>query len=631
VSATPSALPVRGVGLLLLLTIAFSPPCDAEDTTVFIRSLDFEGVEHVSESELADALLTSGPSWRPWAEPPKFDESALLEDMERIDRFYRDYGYYQTQVRYELHWNDDRSRVRIRIIVDEGPPIRLTALQIVQREPARLSRKAWGKIIEDLPLHVGEIFGVRDYREVRGELTDRLAEAGHPQPKFDGGAEVDVDAGIATVRWTIDPGPEVRFGEIRVVGLERVEEAIVLRELTFATGDRFDVSSRRKTREKLFALGLFRSIAIECVAPGDPTTGIVGDSDAPTTEPSRDPGHEPEPEVVEWPVTLRIYERLPRTVRVGVGYGTEELYRARVEWRHRNFLGEARLLDLRLQYNALTPGFEVGLTQPHFMRPGVRLRAEGAIRYETMPAYEAVRFASAIQLERDLWEHWAVRGGYGFEIADVDPEDPTASDGIDRVSGPRFGLERDTIDDRFEPRRGTWLQLSAAPSLEAFGATGSWVELSAEGRGFLPVFFATLGLRARIAGIESFADTGYSGVPVFKRLFSGGSNSVRGFKFQELGPLDVDGDPVGGRSLFEGSIELRFPIWGRLRGVGFVDVGLVDRKSFHYRLGDLRESAGPGLRFSTPVGAIRFDVGFPLDRRDGEDAYRIHLAVGNFF
>lgn len=627
---------LRALFLGLLLS-ALLCPCasSAEEEDPLVRSLDFDGVEEVSESRLADALLTSGPSWRPWASPPKFDEAALVEDLERITRFYQEHGFYQAQANYELEWNGNRSRVRIRIVVDEGPPVHLKAFEVTERDPPRFSSDRWGKVIADLPLSVGDVFGVRDYREVREALRVRLADQGHPQPVFEGGAEVDVDAGVASVRWTIDPGPEVRYGEIRVEGLERVEEAIVLRELTFGPGDRYDVASRLESRRKLSSLGLFGSILIECeapepVEPNEPTESEDQDDEDESREPGLEAA-ESRPKVVVWPVTLRIRERAPRTVRIGVGYGTEELYRARVEWRHRNFLGEARLLDLRLQYNALTPGFEASLTQPHFLRTGLRLRVEGAVRYETMPAYEAVRLVTAFQLERSLSEHWAVQGGYGFEIADVEHEDPFASDGIDRVSALQIGFDRDALDDRITPRRGTALRLFAAPAFEAIGATGSWLHLDATAQGFLPVSFATLGTRLRIAAIETFAGSGFSDVPVFKRLFSGGSTSVRGFKFQKVGPLDIDGDPVGGRSLLEGSIELRFPIWGRLHAVGFLDAGLVDRESFRYRRSALRESAGPGLRFSTPVGAIRFDVGFPLDRKDGEDEYRFHLAMGYSF
>jgi outer membrane protein assembly factor BamA len=120
---------------LVLLALLYPCASSARDDVAFVRSLDFEGVEEVPERRLADALLTSGPSWRPWASPPEFDEAALVEDLERVARFYQEHGFYQTQAKYELEWNDDRSRVRIRIVVDEGPPVHLT----VRAPPARSS------------------------------------------------------------------------------------------------------------------------------------------------------------------------------------------------------------------------------------------------------------------------------------------------------------------------------------------------------------------------------------------------------------------------------------------------------------------------------------------------------------
>jgi outer membrane translocation and assembly module TamA len=118
---------------------------------------------------------------------------------------------------------------------------------------------------------------------------------------------------------------------------------------------------------------------------------------------------------------------------------------------------------------------------------------------------------------------------------------------------------------------------------------------------------------------------------VYKRLYSGGSTSVRGFEYQKLGPLDADGDPLGGLSSAVASVELRFPIWRRLRGVGFFDAGVVDLKPFRYPIDEIQTAAGPGIRLVTPIGSLRLDVGFPIDRGPDQDLYQIHLSVGHTF
>jgi outer membrane protein insertion porin family/translocation and assembly module TamA len=398
---------------------------------------------------------------------------------------------------------------------------------------------------------------------------------------------------------------------VRVEGLDRVEEEVVTRELAFERGEPYALEAQETTQDALFDLGLFRSVRI---TPDPPAEA------------------EPDDGELEWPMVVTVEERKPRTLRIGVGYGTEERFRVRVEWRHRNFLGDARLLDVRAQYNALVSGLNARVTQPHFLLHDTRLEVEGYVRYETVPAYDALRASPGFMLYHDLDERWTLRTGYLFEFADVlEAHDVSELEGDTRIGTLRTGLRRSTLDDELEPTRGTWLDLSLEPSLRVLGSEESWLTLGGEVRGFLPLGIAVLALRLRAGVIDPIAGSDRIDVPVFKRFYSGGSTSVRGFPYQELGPEDASGDPLGGLSIAEGSFEVRFPLFWRLRGVGFVDAGLLDLAPYTLPLHDLRYSAGPGLRLQTAVGSIRLDVGFPLDREPGEDRFRIHLAVGHAF
>jgi len=120
-------------------------------------------------------------------------------------------------------------------------------------------------------------------------------------------------------------------------------------------------------------------------------------------------------------------------------------------------------------------------------------------------------------------------------------------------------------------------------------------------------------------------------VPFNVRLFAGGPGSVRGFALNRLGPLDAKKNPVGGNSLIEGSVELRFPIVGDLGGAVFVDFGNVFRPALTYQLADLRYAVGPGIRYNTPIGPVRLDVGFLVDRRSGENFGRVEFSIGQAF
>jgi outer membrane protein assembly factor BamA len=122
-----------------------------------------------------------------------------------------------------------------------------------------------------------------------------------------------------------------------------------------------------------------------------------------------------------------------------------------------------------------------------------------------------------------------------------------------------------------------------------------------------------------------------SGVPQTERFFAGGDTTLRGFRLDLAGPLDVNGDPLGGEGLFLLNEELRFPIWSHFQGVIFADVGNVYRTLSDYTLRDLRECAGAGLRLMTPIGPFRMEYGALLDRRPGEGPGQFFISIGQAF
>ncbi|HLS18220.1 MAG TPA: BamA/TamA family outer membrane protein, partial [Paracoccaceae bacterium] len=133
--------------------------------------------------------------------------------------------------------------------------------------------------------------------------------------------------------------------------------------------------------------------------------------------------------------------------------------------------------------------------------------------------------------------------------------------------------------------------------------------------------------RARLGSIlaSELAD-----VPKNRRLYSGGGGSVRGYARREVGPLDRHGDPIGGRSVAEASVEMRAKLYGELGGVVFADAGTVDRKMFP-DFDRVQYAAGAGVRYYSPIGPIRLDVAFPLNPRDSDDAFQLYFSIGQAF
>jgi outer membrane protein assembly complex protein YaeT len=588
-------------------------PATAADQEPVVKAIEFIGISFGSESELRGVMLTVEPGWKFWRADPVFDEDSLREDLDRIDGYYRERGYYEAQAQYELDWKGGPRAVCVAIKIDEGEPARLSDWKTDVPEVSWLDDAARAELLEGLPLEVGSPFGAVQYRAARDALLTRLANLGHPAARLDGGLDVDLATHSAHLRWSLEPGPEVRFGAVRVTGLADVEEDLVRRELTFEEGELFSLAALNASQRRVYDLQLFRAVTLTDERPASDVT-------------------DPEASIV-WPVVVRVEERAPRTIRISAGYGTEDEFRGQISWVHRNFFGNARSVTVSAKYSSLIAGIEGQLTQPRFLDPKVRLEADASFYRETVPAFDALVASAGVTLSRPLFGKWRGRVGHRFEWSDVSDfkADDSVGDESARTSTLLFGLGRSSVDDALNPRTGTWFDLSVEPTLKALGSAADFVKLSMEARAYAPIYRATLAGRLRAGTIQPFAASGRDDVPTVTRFYAGGSGSVRGFEFQRLPPLDNDEDPLGGLSLVEATIEVRFPIWRRLKGNIFFDAGQLSARPFGFSFDNLYYSVGPGLRVKTPIGSIGLDYGYLLRRPSGLDRGRIHFSVGATF
>ena len=164
-----------------------------------------------------------------------------------------------------------------------------------------------------------------------------------------------------------------------------------------------------------------------------------------------------------------------------------------------------------------------------------------------------------------------------------------------------------------------------------------------EGRIYYPFLENLIGSgRLRLETIQETETSEF--IPINKRLFLGGSNTVRGYGFQEVPPLDAAGNPIGGRTALNTNLEMRYPIYEELSGVIFLDTGLIDLQPFSLSLSDTRYSCGLGIRYDTIVGPLRVDFGYNLNPPTGADIgdtdnpdevvgkrWQIYFSIGQAF
>jgi outer membrane translocation and assembly module TamA len=252
------------------------------------------------------------------------------------------------------------------------------------------------------------------------------------------------------------------------------------------------------------------------------------------------------------------------------------------------------------------------------------------------PGFDQLQVRLAPRVERKLWPDVTASLGYNVEYDRLSNVPGETKQRLEEfrdqgyVSGWNASIQRNTAGDLLNPRLGSVLSLAVEQAGGPWQGNFTFYRAQFEAKKYIGFWarqvFAT---RFRIGAGDGFGDD--EDLPLFRRFFSGGITGTRGYARHKLGPLTSGEDPIGGRSLIEGSVELRTPVWRELGAVVFFDAGAIDLEPFRYDLGELQYGTGPGIRYNTPVGPLRLDLGFALNPPADLPSWQIHFSIGQAF
>jgi outer membrane protein assembly complex protein YaeT len=435
----------------------------------------------------------------------------------------------------------------------------------------------------------------------------------------------------AAVVFTAVPGTLAYFGAVEIAGNESVSDRIIERELTYRTGELYRRSVVQNSQRRLYGLQLFQFVNIEPL--------------------------DLERESPELKTRVTVAEGKHQRVHVGAGYGTEEKARVDGEYHHVNFFGGARSAGAHGRWSSLDRGVRLDFNQPYFLQQHFSLGVETQQWYTFTPAYRSTITGGKLMLthRNDVRMSWSVSLTHERDtsaIQSVALDDPTLRDdlialGLDPTTGRQegsvsalgFDFQRSTADNVLNAHRGYQLVLRAEDAGRFLPGSFSYSALSADARHYQPLgddlVFAS---RLQLGTIHEDNDDP-ANVPFSKKYFLGGATSLRGWGRYEISPLSDSGFPIGGNSLLALSGELRAVLKGNLGGVLFVDAGNVWAGTWGFELGNLRYAVGPGVRYQTPVGPVRFDIGYQLNPLDNllvngepqQRRWRLHFSIGQAF
>jgi outer membrane protein insertion porin family len=596
-------------------------PLDAQATRrprdrakhLHVRSVTFEGNHSFSRYLLLDRMVTK-PSRMfdrvPWS------ARALEDDIRVLQSFYQNQGYLDAQVRTAAVELDSlRHRVSVRIAVVEGGCTLVDSVSFVGCvlfTSTRLAAAARTK--PGLPLRSPVM--ERDARNVLGMYTDRgwLAAAVRPQVRL------HPDLKRATVVFSVVEGGISRAGSSRINGLKRVKPLLVERELQYKRGDTLTTRLLRSSVKGLRRTGLFALAAISPVMR-DSVTGT--------------PVAQEEKEVL-----VTVSEAHLLEAGVGVGYDTYEQLRASADITYRNLFGRGKRARLAGHASFVKQGAELGYTDPRFLALPVAFDLSGYFSHDAEPSWTAnlggvrasLSFSAPEQLTYRIRFRW--EDVHYLDVYGVPPDSVEAK----RTQSVGAGVAWDGRDDLFVPTRGTYAGLLGEVAGLGGRRSNQFARLVADARFHVPLgSILVLASSLRLGYMHEYGSS--DSIPLTERFYAGGNASIRGFGANMVGPLvrDAHGHlaPRGGRVLVElHLLEARLPIYRMLYGAVFADAGNVYEWPSDVLSRDLRYSAGFGLHLRLPLGVVRAEVGFPLNRNPGnphESPAWYHIDVGQFF
>ena len=542
--------------------------------------------------------------------------SRARDDQERLVTALNSFGYYGAKVAIDvdalplddpalptvLDAAHDEIPVRIRIL--KGPRFHLRHVGLAGH-PLPVAEAA-------LKLKSGDPAIAADVLAAQGRILEALRDDGYALAKVQTPVATLVPGDLALdVSYEVEPGPRVNLGPIALAGLKDVAPGYVERRLLIHQGERFDPREIEKARQDLSQAGVFSSVTVDAPDHVDPAGQL--------------------------PLTVRVVERMRHTVSFNAAYSTDLGISAGVTWSHRNLFGRAERLDLSAAVTQIggtsskRPGYDVSatLTQPDIFVRDLDLiyKVEGL--KESLDAYDRTAVLAGATLRYKFTPEITGSVGLQGQKSRVTQEDVTRDYTLLQVP---LNATYDTTGPGglLEPIAGIKASFTVTPSASIQTPTADFVILQATGSTYFDFGSAgrsVLALRASLASVQGA--TTFE-LPPDQRLYAGGSGTVRGYKYQSVGPKFADDKPTGGTALAAGTVEFRQRFGESFGAAVFVDAGEVTTQSSPFG-GNLRAGAGLGLRYYTPFGPIRADFAVPLNKEHGDDAFEIYVGIGQAF
>jgi len=506
---------------------------------------------------------------------------------EEIRRALQPFGYYHPEIQADLLQENSEWHAIYKI--DSGRPVII--------EDIDLSIKGAGaeddrikELGQKLPLKKGDVLNHERFEEAKQKLHDRAVRFGYLKAEMiSGRVDVYPENNSASVTLHFDTGPQYHFGDVEFIQ-DTFDPEFLSRLIPFRRGDSYSLSQLILLQNSLYDSDLFDSV--EVILLTDKLEGL------------------------EVPIQVKLIPRKRHKYTFGLGFGTDTGFRGSLGWEDRRvnksghrFKTGLRISDIR---SSITAEYLMPIKNP---RTDSLVLKSGWLKEDTETS-ESEKFFSEIRYihMRNNWKE-TIYTNYEQETFEIGEDSGQSSLVIPGISWTRI-----SADNLLTSRQGSRIFLDISGAHEAVLSDTSFLQLRTQIK-HIQGLTSLSRLIIRGEGGATLVDK-FDELPPSIRFFTGGDNSIRGYAYDSLGPENEEGTVIGGRYLMVGSIEFEHSIINKWSAAVFYDVGnAVDDFS-----DSLKQGAGFGLRWASPVGPFRLDLAFPLDKAD--KSWRLHFNIG---
>ncbi|HRQ75354.1 MAG TPA: POTRA domain-containing protein [Phycisphaerales bacterium] len=617
-----------------------------EGPRVRVRAIEFQGNTAFQDRKLLGEIRTRTAIFL--FRRGQLDEDMLLEDVAKLDRFYRDRGYLEVRVDREIQLSPDNKEAKVVFRISEGPIYTLRSLRVINYQTGGAPEVFTpDQLLALMEIRPGDVYSGDRIRNSIAAIEDAYGRIGRANVRMEArepirvGPQPEVDLLLE-----IDEGMPTTVGLVHVQGNLVTQDKVVRRELRgIEQGRPLDATDIERSKRRLLDTRHFNDVRITLLDPEDDDEGMDGEG---LTESELEQRRRLSPKVRD--VLVEVKERNTGSLNFGVAVGSDsgvfgefslnqtnfDIADFPASWgdlfRGKAFRGAGQSFNMTFRPGNEIFEYSMSFFEPKLFDTDYSLRIGGAFNQRFYREFDEERITGSFALGRQLGDYWeiALRGrGERVSFTAIDRSAPTEfflDRGPDVITSLGVGLTRTTIATLTRPGRGSRFQIGF-DRVGAMGGDFNYNMVTADYTVFMTISEDFLG---RKTTLRLNTDIGYQfggdRVPTYERFYRGG-RSFRGFKYRTISPKGIRNDNglpsregVGGTWMFFAGAQYEFPIFGEMvTGVFFMDTGTVTSK---VGFDDYRVSIGTGIRLYIPqLGPvpIAFDFGFPVLKQSRDE------------